>query len=179
MKYVEILAIAVLMLTLGGCVLTQAGRGTAQVPESSVYEGGGRDWLREIDRVLALPDDRQEEVLKQRQDAYLASPDTESRLDLALLRALGSDKVHDRDAALSLLVEIEPLQTTGREATLIALLRQLLEEQQAIQARLHQERKTLAMREARIKELETQLEAVTSIEQSIKQRQKALQGVKP
>lgn len=179
MKSVEMLAITALMLTLGGCVLTQTGLGTAPLPESSVYEGGSHDWMREINRVLALPEDRQEEVLKQHQDAYQARPDTTSRLRLALLRALGTDKVHDREAALSLLAEIEPLQTTGREATLIALLRQLLEEQQAIEARLHQERKVLAMREARIKELETQLEAVTSIEQSIKQRQKALQGVKP
>ncbi len=140
---------------------------------------GGVDWLQELRQVQQLPDEEQASALRARQRAFRADPSWTPRMRLALLRALGTAEVRNEAAALALLEAGDLKQLDEELAALVALLRQLLQEQARQQALLKAERKLVSERDLRIGELEQQLEALTSIEQSIKERQKAHQGVTP
>lgn len=168
----------------GGLLLAMAGCAQWQPrPPVTLTELSGRisgpDWLDEVRQVQQLPAEEQAAALRARQHAYRNEATTVTRLRLALVRALGGEEVRNDTAALALLDEIDPLLMGADAAVLVKLLKQQLQEKQWALGQLRDERKVVAERDSRIQELETQLEAVTSIEQSIKQRQKALQGVKP
>ena len=161
------------LLLLSGCTqweLPPVYEGTATLAET--------DWLAEVHEVQQLPATAQAAALRVRQQAFQASANPTTRLRLALLRGLGADEVRDEPRALALLEGLEA-HASPREAALAGLLRQWLQERQRSQGLLRVERKAVAERDTRIRELESQLEAVTSIEQSIRQRQKPLQGVEP
>ena len=148
------------------------------VTEGSVMPGP-RDWLGEVRAVQEMPVGVQAAELKVRQQAHQTQAAADSSLRLALLYALGDEAVRDPARALALLEELDPAVMGASQGALAELLRQWLRERQRSLALLRGERKALAEQEARIKELESQLEAVTSIEQSIRQRQKPLPGVEP
>ena len=137
------------------------------------------DWLDEVRQAQQLPTAVQAEALEQRLRQHKAENTADSGLRLALLLALGGDAVRDDARALALLDQMNPADLTLSQVALADLLRQWLRERQRSQEGIRATRKQLAEREARIQELESQLEAVTSIEQSIRQRQKPLQGVEP
>lgn len=140
---------------------------------------GGVDWLQELRQVQQLPVNEQGSVLRARQRAFRADPSWTPRMRLALLRALGGDQVRNEAAAVALLEAGDPAEQDAQLTALVTLLQQQLQEQARQQALLKAERKQVADRDQRIGELEQQLEALTSIEQSIKERQKAHQGVTP
>jgi hypothetical protein len=138
------------------------------------------DWLAELHLVQQLPAVAQLDELRVRKQAYQTGADTVSRLRLALLLGLGAEEVRNEARALALLDETSGSASLSEsEAALADVLRKWLQERQRNQGLLRAERKAVAERDTRIRELESQLEAVTSIEQSIRQRQKPLQGVEP
>ena len=165
-----------LALVLSGCAQWELPPVTER---SSMVAVAEPDWLAEVRWIQQLPAAAQPADLLLRQQAYQASADSTSRLRLALLHGLGAEEVRDEARALALLGEIDPDTMSVPQAALADLLRHWLQERQRTQGLLRAERKVLAERDARIRELESQLEAVTSIEQSIRQRQKPLQGVEP
>ena len=170
----KVALVLVLVLLLGGC---------SQWELPPVLEGSGvlveTDWLHELRRVQQLPAAEQAAELEARRKAYRADTTNDHRLRLALLLALGKGEVRDESRALTLLEELDSDSQGPSEAALAGLLRQWLRERQRLLGQLQAERKALAERDSRIQELESQLDAVTSIEKSIRQRQKSLPGVEP
>ena len=166
-------------LWLAGLLLVLAGCAHWELPpvtERSVTTG---DWPAEVRLVRELPAADQPAELQRRQALHQSEGTNSSGLRLALLHTLGAAAVRDEARAEALLDALDPAALGDSQRVLADLLRQILRERQQAQARLRAERKLLAEQEARIRELESQLEAVTSIEQSIRQRQKPLQGVEP
>ena len=177
-RYTAWLFQGLLLLGLVSCIPVNQRSGMPDLRDFSTHLGGV-DWLEEVNTVLLMPASEHAASLRDRQHAYRVEANATTGMRLALMRALGGEDVRNEVSALALLDEIDP-QTMGREQNALAgLLRRLLMEKQQANLQLRNERKVFAEREARIRELETQLEAVTSIEQSIKERQKAQQGVTP
>lgn len=140
---------------------------------------GASDWLEQARQVQEMPPTVQPGELHLREQAHEAEATTLNSLRLALLLGLGAETVRDGTRALALLERLDPTTLSAPEMALVGVLRQLLSERQQALVLLRAERKTVTQQEARIQELESQLEAVTSIEQSIRQRKKPLQGVEP
>ena len=167
--------LAVLLL-LSGCAHWDLPPVTERSVSVSVASS---DWLEEARRVQLMPAALQPGEMRQRELAHQAEATAASGLRLALLLVLGSETVRDEPRALTLLDRLDPDSLDLSQAALADLLRQWVRERRRSLELLRAERKALAERDARIQELESQLEAVTSIEQSIRQRQKPLQGVEP
>ena len=164
----------VLLLVLSGCAHWEL----PPVSDRSIAASGS-DWLSETREVQLMPAHIQPVELQRRQQAHKHEDTAVSGLRLALLLTLGGEAVRDEARALEILNGIDATRLTVSQLALADLLGQLSRERQQAQALRRAERKVLAEQEARIRELESQLEAVTSIEQSIRQRQKPLQGVEP
>jgi hypothetical protein len=173
----------VLLLALSGCAHWElppvSDRSIAASGSDWLGEARGSDWLGEAREVQQMPAHTQPLELQRRQQAHEDEDTAVSGLRLALLLALGTEAVRDDARALEVLNGIDAARLTVTQLALGDLLGQLLRERRQAQTLLRAERKVLAEQEARIRELESQLEAVTSIEQSIRQRQKPLQGVEP
>ncbi|MCW8874482.1 MAG: hypothetical protein OQK27_01915 [Gammaproteobacteria bacterium] len=164
----------VLLLALSGCVHWEL----PPVSDRSIAARGS-DWLSEAREVQQMPAHIQPEELQRRQQVHKYEDTAVSGLRLVLLLTLGVEAVRDEARALEVLNGIDATHLDVSQLALADLLGQMSRERQQAKALRRAERKVLAEQEARIRELETQLEAVTSIEQSIRQRQKPLQGVEP
>ncbi|MCA1804074.1 MAG: hypothetical protein LC646_01610 [Xanthomonadaceae bacterium] len=164
----------VLLLVLSGCAHWEL----PPVSDRSIAASGS-DWLGEAREVQQMQAHIQPVELQRRQLAHKHEDTAVSGLRLALLLTLGAEAVRDEARALEVLNGIDATRLNVSQLALADLLGQLSRERQQAQALRRAGRKALAEQEARIRELESQLEAVTSIEQSIRQRQKPLQGVEP
>lgn len=144
-------------------------------PMPVVYERSSVAWWAEVRAVQALPKAHQAAELKARQQALKDEPSDLNRVRLLLLEALGSSAVRNESHALTLLGELgSDEEVDPGLASLAALLKQQLKEKQRVQALLATERAQAAEHQERVKQLEEQLEALTSIEQSIQEREKQI-----
>jgi hypothetical protein len=94
-------------------------------------------------------------------------------MPLALLLATGADEVRDARRARHLLNRIDPLPDKASDRELIALLLQWLDEQSQAGRKLDILWKQATEQTRRIEELEQQLQALTTIEQNIQNRDDA------
>jgi hypothetical protein len=92
---------------------------------------------------------------------------------LALLLATGEGQVGDRKQARKLLNGLDAWAGGDSERELVAILQQFLDEQGQSRRKINILWKQVTEQNQRIEELEQQLQALTTIEQNIQQRDKA------
>jgi hypothetical protein len=129
-------------------------------------------WVEEWSRLMALPADRVDEALSVREQEFASNPDARSRLRLALLLAEGPPAVRHERRALTLLAGVEDDPHASASARALAnLLTQIIREQLRSSDKINTLEQSLNESGVRVKELERQLQELTDIEQSIKQRE--------
>ncbi len=128
-------------------------------------------WLEEWRQTTDLPKEQIKLALKSREADFERDADPRTRMRLALLLATGPASVRDQQRARVLVGYMD--KTSAREATLAlaALLQQVIEEQLWSAGKITALKRNLRHADARIAELEQQLQALTNIEQSIQQRE--------
>jgi len=128
-------------------------------------------WLEEWHRAVALPDDQLQQALASREQEFEQDPDSRTRLRLAILLAQGPALVRDQPRALELLQGIDERRASKSAQALAALLEQVIAEQRWAADRISELKSKLDQSGTRVVELEQQLQELTNIEQSIKQRE--------
>ena len=166
----RLFCITMMILLVGGCSQWSYGRHTTP----AVVEDRTGDtilWLAAYRNIREMTPEQLEQKLVYDEEAYLKNQDAETSLRLALLLATAEPPVQDRQRARELLDEFNPEQATGTEVSIAMLLQQMLNEQLNREEREKALRNRLANGDRRITELENQLDALTSIEQSINKRE--------
>lgn len=154
---------------LGGCQPVTVQRVDGPVPVT-VRVDDAAYWLEEWRRTIELPDDQLLIASQTREQEFARAATVRSGLRLALVLAAGPKAVRDQARALTLLKDLD-LQNGGDSARALAsLLQQMIEEQQWSADRITELRTSLKESEARIQELERQLQELTDIEQTIQRR---------
>ncbi|MDH3527558.1 MAG: hypothetical protein OEN52_01460 [Gammaproteobacteria bacterium] len=164
--------LGVLVLLLCGCGQMQSYTNKVLPP---VFEGGQgvNDWLAELHSTRNLSKDELSIVLGSWEQDFRYDPNLSNRLRLVLLLAAGEPSVSDRQRARKLLDEINPLPEGPGERELIDILQQFLAGQQEARGKINELSKQVKEQGQRIKELEQQQRDLTTIEQSIQQREKS------
>ncbi len=128
-------------------------------------------WLEEWHQVSQMSDIQFKLALKNREQEFERKPDPRTRLRLALLLATGPAPERDQERALVLLKGMGDDAASESAQALAALVAQMIEEQQWSGDKMTELKGKLKEADARIEELEQQLQALTNIEQSIQQRE--------
>ncbi len=128
-------------------------------------------WLEEWRQVSQLPEIQFKLALKNREQEFERKPDPRTRLRLALLLATGPAPERDQSRALVLLKGMDDAGASESAGALAALITQMIEEQLWSGEKITELKGELGTADARIDELEQQLQALTNIEQSIQQRE--------
>lgn len=162
---------AVLVL-LSGCSQMHSYSNRVLPP---VFEGGQgvNDWLGYLHNTRGLTASELQDVLEALDQAYREDPGTNSCVRLALLLAAGDIAVRDHARALELLDGIDTATNGPGEQELIMILRQFLAQHEEDNGNISELSKQVKQQGRRIKELEQQQRALTTIEQSIQQREKS------
>jgi len=127
-------------------------------------------WLEEWHWVSGLPEVQQREILANREREFQQSATPRNRLRLALLLAEGPGSVRDQGRALELLQGMDMDQASDSGKALSALLQQVIAEYDWFDDERTRLQASLKESEARVEELERQLQELTTIEQNIQQR---------
>lgn len=128
-------------------------------------------WLEEWNRVRTLPEDQLAQTLEARELDYARDENTRTRLRLALLLAEGPASIRDQSRALMLLKGMDKKSASASAGALAELLEQVVGEQLWAGDKILTMKEDLKQAEARVEELERQLQELTNIEQSIQQRE--------
>ncbi|HHJ17320.1 MAG TPA: hypothetical protein ENJ80_11550 [Gammaproteobacteria bacterium] len=128
-------------------------------------------WLEEWHRVIALPDEQLKQTLEARKQEFERAANPRTRLRLALLLAEGPKAVRNQSEALKLLKGLDTSKASDSAQALAALLVQIIGEQYWSGDKISEIRAKLKQSEARVEELERQLQELTTIEQNIQQRE--------
>lgn len=128
-------------------------------------------WLEEWHRVITLPEDQLILTFKTRELEFERHNDPRTRLRLVLLLAEGPKPVRDQTRALKLLAELDTEQASDSANALAALLKQVIEEQRWSGDKMTELNGKLKDSQTRVEELERQLQELTTIEQSIQERE--------
>lgn len=128
-------------------------------------------WLEEWHRVIDLPPSQIELALEGREQAFERSANPRTRLRLALLLGTGPAEVRDQQRAREILSGLDQDEASDSARALATLLQQMLDEQLWSAERIAELKGEIRQSDARVAELEQQLQALTSIEQSIQQRE--------
>jgi hypothetical protein len=165
----RIFALLVLVATLAACAELQQYRTTAPAP---VVEGrsGASIWLEQMHQVRDRSPEKQQQALDDWEKALEGNPDINNRMRMVLLLMLGSEQVRDIRRARRLLDDVDPLPDAVADRELIVMLQQMLDEQGQANRKLSILWKQLTEQNRRIEELEQQLQALTTIEQNIQNR---------
>lgn len=171
MKISKVLLL-VLLATLSGCAeLRQLPPVQVSQPHSEPdTDTGAVLWLAAANRTRDQSPEQQLQTLANREQAYQDNPDINHRMQLALLLATGADEVRDTRRARQLLNGIDPLPDEVGDRELISLLLQWLDDQTEASRKLKILWKQATEQNLRIEELEQQLQALTTIEQNIQNR---------
>ena len=139
-----------------------------------VISGGSgvNNWLVELHDIRTMSPEQQQLTLETRQQECNSSPDSGSCLRLAMLLATGDAPLRDQKRALNLLDNIDSGQFSASEQELVAILLQFLVQQTETDNKINLLSKQIVEQNKRIEELEQQQRALTTIEQSIQQREK-------
>jgi hypothetical protein len=165
----RIFALLVLVATLGACAEMQQYRATVPAP---VVEGrsGANIWLEQMHQVRDRSPEKQQQALDDWEKALEGNPDINNRMRMVLLLMLGTEQVRDIRRARRLLDNVDPLPDAVADRELIVMLQQMLDEQGQSNRKLSILWKQLTEQNRRIEELEQQLQALTTIEQNIQNR---------
>lgn len=128
-------------------------------------------WLEEWNYTRQLPEAELRKALGDRERAFKESGDTRTRLRLALLLAEGPAAVRDQERAMALIDGLEKTGISESSLALAALIAQTIAEQRWASDRIKELKDEIKRDEARVEELERQLQELTNIEQSIQQRE--------
>jgi hypothetical protein len=128
-------------------------------------------WLEEWRRVSLMSEIQFKLAVKNREQEFERKPDPRTRLRLALLLATGPAPKRDQSRALVLLKGMDDDGASESAQALAALVMQMIEEQLWSGDKMTELKGKLSKADARIDELEQQLQALTNIEQSIQQRE--------
>ncbi|HHH45216.1 MAG TPA: hypothetical protein ENK49_13855 [Gammaproteobacteria bacterium] len=161
--------ILITMMVLSGCQPMTVQHSKGPVPVT-VRVDDATYWLEEWQQLRELSDKQLKEELEIRRQAFIRSAEPRTRLRLALLLAAGPGSVRNQDKALKLLKGLDMDRADAGARALAALLQQNIEEQDWSGAKIDELRDKLAQSEARVEELERQLQELTTIEQNIQQR---------
>lgn len=164
------MSLGVLVLLLGGCTQMQSYTNRVLPP---VFEGGNgvNYWLAELHVTRELSREELDGVLASWEQALEFQPTAGNRLKLALMLTAGNKAVRDHARARKLLDSIDPAPLGPGEQELITILQQYLSMHRQDSAKIGQLSKQLSEQARRIEELEEQQRALTTIEQSIQQRE--------
>ena len=163
-----LLVFLVVMLT--ACAELQSHESTRFIPVKS-GESGVNKWLSELHDTHAMTPEQLQQTLMLREREFRHHPGPGNCLRLALLLAVGNEPIRDQKRAMILLNEICPGQYSAGERELVVILRQFLGEQGEASKRIHEMSKQVREQNQRIEELEQQQRALTTIEQTIQQRE--------
>lgn len=139
-----------------------------------VIDGGHgiHGWLAELHGMQGLSPELLQAALDTREREFAENPTASNRLRFALLLAAGNESIRDYTRALELLTDINPQLQDPAELTLANTLYQFLEQQKKDNNTITDLGKQIKDQRGRIRELEQQQRALTTIEQNIKQREK-------
>lgn len=165
---IRLIFIAIILLS--GCQPVTVQRSEGVVPITLRVDDAAY-WLEEWHWVSGLPEGQQREILANRERKFEQSDTPRNRLRLALLLAQGPGSVRDQDRALELLVGLDVDQLSDSGKALSALLQQVIAEYDWFGDKIKHQLSELKESEARIEELERQLQELTTIEQNIQQRE--------
>ena len=140
-----------------------------------VFEGGQgvSDWLGELHTTRGLTRSELQDILEAWDQAYRDHPTTNNRLRLALLLGAGDKAVRDHGRSRKLLKGIDSSALGPGEQELIFILQRFLAEHEADRGEINILSKQVREQGQRIDELEQQQRDLTTIEQSIQQREKS------
>ena len=130
-------------------------------------------WLRDVHATHAMSPELLQQTLETWEQEYRDNPSVTNRMRLALLLATGEESVRDRPRARKLLNGAEVWTGSSEsEQELVAIMQQFLDEQGESSGKINILRKQVTEQNRRIEELEEQLQALTTIEHDIQQRDK-------
>ena len=163
------------ILALTGCSGLQQVSGYELVP---VIDRGSdlSSRLEELHESRELTPGQSETLLASREHDFLNNPNFNNRMNLALLLAAGDKGIQNQVRALDLLEGIDPMPDSADEQELVIILKQFLEAQVEINSKNEVLSKQLSEQEKHIEELKQQLKELTTIEQNIQHRDKAIEG---
>ena len=159
------------LVLFGGCSQLQPYTNRVLPP---VFEGGqgANDWLGELHNTRGLTKSELQDVLEAWDQAYRDNPITNNRLRLALLLTAGDKAVRDRGRARKLLDGFNSAALGPGEQELVTILQRFLAEHEEDRGEINVLSKQVREQDQRIEELEQQQRDLTTIEQSIQQREK-------
>jgi len=128
-------------------------------------------WLEEWRQVSMMSEIQFKLAVKNRSQQFERKPDPRTRLRLALLLATGPAPERDQSRALELLKGMDGDGASESAQALAALIMQMIEEQLWSGDKITELKEKLGTADARVDELEQQLQELTNIEQSIQQRE--------
>ncbi len=160
------------LVLLGGCSQMQPYTNRVLPP---VFEGGQgtNDWLGDLHNTRGLTKSELQDVLETWDEAFRDNPDTNNRLRLALLLTAGDKAVRDRGRARKLLDGINSAALGPGEQELVTILQNFLAKHEEDRGEINVLSKQVREQAQRIEELEQQQRDLTTIEQSIQQREKS------
>jgi hypothetical protein len=167
---IKICLILVSVLVLGACSEFQSFRGSGFAP---VVTGGhsADNWLAELHATRSMTPQQLHQELGSRQHDFRYKPSTGNRLRLVLLLTFGGESVRDTGRARQLLEELDTPPDSPGGQELVAILKQFLDEKKIADKKLKVLSRQVSKQNTRIEELEEQQKALTTIEQSIQQRE--------
>ncbi|MEN8106573.1 MAG: hypothetical protein ABFS22_01040 [Pseudomonadota bacterium] len=142
--------------------------GNAWAPVST--RSGADYWLGQLHSTRGLPPAELQDVLTSWEDEFRYNPNTSNRIKIALLLAYSDKPVRNIKRARQIMVNIDTATIEPGDRELVTILQQHIKASQEIDTlsgRTRQDKK-------RIEELEQQLLDLTSIEQTIQQRDKSI-----
>ena len=128
------------------------------------------DRMEQMHQVRDRSPEKQQQALDDWVKAFDGNPDINNRMRMVLLLTLGSEQVRDIRRARRLVDNVDPLPEAAADRELIVILQQMLDEQGESNRKLSILWKQVTEQNRRIEELEQQLQALTTIEQNIQNR---------
>ncbi len=163
------LSVIISVLALGACAEFPQYWETAPA-EAVEARSGAATWLEAVHAVRDESPEQQQLALDNWELAFKGNPDINNRMRLALLLATGAEPLRDTRRARRLLDRVDPLPQSNGDREMIALMQLWLGEQAQARRKLSILWKQVTGQNRRIEELEQQLQALTTIEQTIQSR---------
>ena len=131
--------------------------------------------LEELHATRKLTSSQLKTVLASREREFQDNPSFNNRINLALLLAAGGSAIQNQARALELLKGVDSMPASVGEQELILILKQFLESQVELGNENDIISAQLSAQEKQIYELKQQLRDLTTIEQNIQERDKAVE----
>ena len=169
MSMTRFLVMSVVAALLAGCSELPYYNNGSFAPVIDSGRGVNR-WLGDLRETRAMPPELLQQTLEVWDREFQENPSANNRMRLVLLLATREPPVGDRERARELLIGFDAEAASESECELVDIMRQSLDEGAEKDNKINQISKRVAARDQRIEELEQQLQALTTIEQHIQQR---------